>query len=94
MDSLRRMRGIILISILVVAIAIERVPGQEGRPGLKAAGAAPAPLARDLYEHFVGTARAMGTAVETGRFQAHMSLALVNDGPVTLLLDTAELRAA
>ena len=57
-------------------------------------GAAPAPLARALYEHFVGTARAMGTTVETGRFQAHMSLALVNDGPVTLLLDTAELRAA
>jgi len=57
-------------------------------------GAAPAPLARALYEHFVGTARAMGTTVETGRFQAHMTLALVNDGPVTLLLDTAELRAA
>ena len=36
----------------------------------------------------------MGTTVETGRFQAHMMLALVNDGPVTLLLDTAELRAA
>jgi D-tyrosyl-tRNA(Tyr) deacylase len=65
-----------------------------GGRGRASRGAAPAPLARALYDHFVGTARAMGTTVETGRFQAHMTLALVNDGPVTLLLDTAELRAA
>jgi len=58
------------------------------------AAAAPAPLARALYDHFVTAARATGAAVETGRFQARMTLALVNDGPVTLLLDTAELRAA
>ena len=35
-----------------------------------------------------GTARADSIPVETGRFQAHMAVALVNDGPVTLLLDT------
>jgi D-Tyr-tRNAtyr deacylase len=32
--------------------------------------------------------------VETGRFQARMALSLVNDGPVTIILDTNELRAA
>lgn len=47
-------------------------------------------LARRLYEGFV--ARAAATVpVRTGRFGAHMALSLVNDGPVTILLDTAEL---
>jgi D-tyrosyl-tRNA(Tyr) deacylase len=62
------------------------------RPAFTAA--APAPLAEALYEHFVGTARALGAVVETGRFQARMLVSLVNDGPVTILLDTAALRAA
>jgi D-aminoacyl-tRNA deacylase len=62
------------------------------RPSFTAA--APAHQARALYEHFVSVARGAGATVETGRFQARMTLALVNDGPVTLLLDTAELRAA
>ena len=42
----------------------------------------------------MAAARALGAPVETGRFQATMLVALVNDGPVTILLDTAELRAA
>ena len=58
------------------------------------AAAAPAPQAEALYDHFVAAARASQVPVETGRFQAHMALALVNDGPVTIVLDTAELRAA
>ncbi|HJW70056.1 MAG TPA: D-aminoacyl-tRNA deacylase [Candidatus Binatia bacterium] len=58
------------------------------------AGAAAAPQAEALYDHFVAAARASQVPVETGRFQAHMALALVNDGPVTIILDTAELRAA
>lgn len=62
------------------------------RPAFTAA--APAARAEALYEQFVAAARALGAAVETGRFQARMQLALVNDGPVTILLDTAELRAA
>ena len=53
--------------------------------------AAPAERARALYERFVELARAALPSVATGRFQAHMALALVNDGPVTLTLDTAEL---
>ena len=52
--------------------------------------AAPADRAQTLYEHFVALARRTSIPVETGRFQAHMALALVNDGPVTIVLDTAE----
>jgi D-tyrosyl-tRNA(Tyr) deacylase len=47
--------------------------------------------ARAMYERFVDVVRASGVPVETGRFQAHMAVALVNDGPVTLLLDSASL---
>jgi D-tyrosyl-tRNA(Tyr) deacylase len=62
------------------------------RPAFTAA--APAAQAEALYDRFVAAARALGAAVETGRFQARMLITLVNDGPVTILLDTAELRAA
>lgn len=54
------------------------------------AGAAPAAHAQDLYERFVAIARQGPVPVATGTFQAHMQVALVNDGPVTLWLDTAE----
>ena len=56
--------------------------------------AAPAAVAQALYERFVAAARASHIRVETGRFQARMAVSLVNDGPVTIILDTAELRAA
>ena len=49
--------------------------------------AAPADAQR-LYEFFVAQLRAAGLAVATGRFQATMSVALVNDGPVTLILES------
>jgi D-tyrosyl-tRNA(Tyr) deacylase len=52
--------------------------------------AAPPELARPLYEHFVSLARAGGVKVETGEFGAHMELELVNDGPVTIVLDSRE----
>ena len=52
--------------------------------------AAPAERARSLYEHFVTQASRGPVRVATGEFQAHMAVALVNDGPVTLILDTAE----
>lgn len=41
-----------------------------------------------LYESFVAELRGQGFRVETGRFQEHMDVSLVNDGPVTLLLDS------
>ncbi len=50
--------------------------------------AAPAEQAKKLYEAFVGALRRRGAQVETGVFQAMMDVELVNDGPVTLLLDT------
>jgi len=45
--------------------------------------------ANRLYEVFVAEARKQITKVETGRFQAMMDVELVNDGPVTIILDTA-----
>jgi D-tyrosyl-tRNA(Tyr) deacylase len=46
--------------------------------------------ARQLYEHFVAKIRAAGLVCETGRFQATMQVELVNDGPVTILLDSTK----
>ena len=43
--------------------------------------------AEPLVEAFVAGLRALGAEVATGRFRAHMALALVNDGPVTLLVE-------
>ena len=51
--------------------------------------AAPAPRAEALYARFVEQARQGPVPVATGRFGARMAVALVNDGPVTILLDTA-----
>lgn len=53
--------------------------------------AAPPESARLLYEAFVESLRAFGVTVETGQFQAMMDVELVNDGPVTLLLDSEKL---
>lgn len=44
--------------------------------------------ANALYEQFNQFLRQQGVAVETGRFQTHMAVELVNDGPVTILLDS------
>ena len=53
-------------------------------------GAAPPAQARQFYEYFVGRIRAGGLTCKTGRFQAMMQVELVNDGPVTILLDSAK----
>ena len=58
------------------------------RPSFTAA--APPAQAEELYERFIASARATTVPVATGRFGARMAVALVNDGPVTLLLDTAD----
>jgi D-tyrosyl-tRNA(Tyr) deacylase len=50
--------------------------------------AAPPELARVLYEDFVAKIRESGVICETGRFQAMMQVELMNDGPVTILLDS------
>jgi D-tyrosyl-tRNA(Tyr) deacylase len=56
------------------------------RPSFDAA--APAKLARDLYKVVVAKVREKGLITETGVFQAHMEVELVNDGPVTLILES------
>lgn len=56
------------------------------RPSFDAA--APPEPARKLYEYFVSRVRASGLRCETGRFQEMMQVELVNEGPVTILLDS------
>jgi D-tyrosyl-tRNA(Tyr) deacylase len=56
------------------------------RPGFDAA--APAELARTLYEYVVSEVRETGLVTATGVFQAHMEVGLVNDGPVTFMLES------
>ena len=46
--------------------------------------------ANALYEQLVAAWRAQGLTVETGRFRAEMQVALINDGPVTILLDSTK----
>ena len=53
-------------------------------------GAAPPAIAEPLYEAFVIALRALGIPVATGRFAADMQVELVNDGPVTFVLETEE----
>lgn len=55
-------------------------------------GAARPEVAAPLVESFAGALRDLGLPVETGQFGAHMDIALINDGPVTIWLDSAELR--
>jgi D-tyrosyl-tRNA(Tyr) deacylase len=52
--------------------------------------AAPPDEARRLYEFFVERVQALGLRCETGRFQEMMQVELVNDGPVTILLDSGK----
>ena len=58
------------------------------RPSFDAA--APPQQARQLYEFFVERIRAAGLRCETGRFQEMMQVELVNEGPVTILLDSSK----
>jgi len=60
--------------------------GKGRRPGFDAA--APAALARQLYEYVISRVRESGLVIQTGIFQAHMEVELVNDGPVTLMLES------
>ncbi len=58
------------------------------RPSFDAA--APPQQARELYEYFVEKIRAAGVRCETGCFQEMMQVELLNEGPVTILLDSAK----
>ena len=76
-------------AILVVSQFTLHADCREGRrPSFD--GAAPPALAQALYEEVVRTLRESGARIETGVFQADMQVELVNDGPVTILLDSAK----
>jgi D-tyrosyl-tRNA(Tyr) deacylase len=60
------------------------------RPGFTSA--APPEVAAPLVERFMEEARALGLTVAGGKFGAHMQVELVNDGPVTILLDSDEFK--
>jgi D-tyrosyl-tRNA(Tyr) deacylase len=63
---------------------------RKGRRPSFTAAAAPE-IAAPLVDRFAEALRALGVRVAAGRFGAHMLVALENDGPVTLVIDTAEL---
>ncbi|MGP8079991.1 MAG: D-aminoacyl-tRNA deacylase [Dehalococcoidales bacterium] len=58
------------------------------RPGFT--DAAPPEIAENLFNQFVEQTRKTGLKVETGRFQTHMHVAIDNDGPVTIFIDSRE----
>ena len=60
--------------------------GKGNRPSFS--DAAPPGLAQALYQEFANRLRAAGLNVATGQFQAHMKVTLINDGPVTLVLES------
>lgn len=50
--------------------------------------AAPPDMAKDLYDKFVKKCTSYGIKVDTGEFKSHMEVELINDGPVTILIDS------
>lgn len=77
--------GALVVSQFTLAADLSR----GNRPGFT--GAAPPELANDLYRRFCARLAEHGVPVETGEFAAHMAVRLVNDGPVTIWIDTAAL---
>jgi D-tyrosyl-tRNA(Tyr) deacylase len=73
-------------SALVVSQFTLAADTRGNRPGFSTA--APPDLARHLYEHFATGLASAGIPVQKGVFAADMKVALVNDGPVTIWLDT------
>jgi len=62
---------------------------RKGRRPSYSTAAAPEPAER-LYQAFVASVRSLGIKVATGRFRQQMQVELINDGPVTLLLDSKD----
>ena len=79
-------------SLLVVSQFTLAADGRKGRRPSFDKAAAPA-LAEKLYEHFISHLVLLGLSVETGSFGAMMEVELVNDGPVTFVLDDPFVRS-
>ena len=84
-------RGVVDVGGSVLAVSQFTLYG-DARRGKRPSfdGAAPPEQARRLYEFFVERVRALGLRCETGRFQEMMQVELVNEGPVTILVDSAK----
>jgi D-tyrosyl-tRNA(Tyr) deacylase len=91
-DQGRMNRSIVEASGAVLLVSQFTLLG-DARKGRRPAfdAAAPPDIARRLYEDLIACLRTMALPVQTGVFQADMQVALVNDGPVTLLLDSRRL---
>jgi D-aminoacyl-tRNA deacylase len=74
-------------ALLVVSQFTLHADVSQRRPSFTAAAAAPDEALR-LYEYLLSRARQHGVSVESGEFGADMQLELVNDGPVTMILDS------
>ncbi len=73
--------------MLVVSQFTLMADARKGRRPSYAHAAKPE-LARDYYQRFIASVEQMGIAVASGQFQAEMLVAIENDGPVTILLDS------
>jgi len=73
-------------ALLVISQFTLHADTSQRRPSF--VNAAPSAEARPLYESFVSLARARGVKVEQGEFGADMAVELINDGPVTIILDS------
>jgi len=83
--SLRDIRGELLLVSQFTLLADTR---KGRRPSFT--DAARPQQAMPLYEHMIQRARTQGVTVASGEFGAHMQVELLNDGPVTIVLDTAD----
>lgn len=82
----RSLRDIGGTALVVSQFTLAADTSRGNRPGFSSA--APPELGKQLYEHFAHALAAQGVPVETGQFGADMAVALVNDGPVTIWMDT------
>nr|WP_272490693.1 D-aminoacyl-tRNA deacylase [Mesobacterium pallidum] len=73
-------------ALVVSQFTLSADTSRGNRPGFSTA--APPAEGERLYEHFAAALQAQGVPVATGRFGADMAVALVNDGPVTIWMDT------
>ena len=84
----RSVRDIGGSALVVSQFTLAADTSRGNRPGFSAA--APPEEGERLYLHFAEALRREGVPCETGQFGADMKVALVNDGPVTIWMDTAE----